>query len=123
MASAPASFDDFVVANGESLLRTARLIVLDDGDAEDVVQECLLTLARRWRQVSMMDQPRAYARQVLVNVAVRGSTKRTRRRSELGVQPVESGSVSGAVELLGVREELLASMRQLTARQRTVLVL
>lgn len=123
MAPAPASFDDFVVAHGESLLRTAYLVALDDGDAEDLVQECLLKLAQRWKQVSKMDQPLAYARQVLVNLAVRSSKKRSRRRAELDTELVEGGAMSEALELLGVREELLGAMRQLTPRQRTVLVL
>jgi hypothetical protein len=47
MTGVPASFDDFVAANGESLLRTAHLVTMDAGDAEDLVQECLLILAQR----------------------------------------------------------------------------
>jgi RNA polymerase sigma-70 factor (sigma-E family) len=123
MTSALASFDDFVVGNGESLLRTAHLIALDEGDAEDLVQECLLKLAQRWGQVSKMDQPLAYARRILVNLALRGSKKRSRRRAELTTELIESGATSVALELLGAREELLGALRQLTPRQRTVLVL
>jgi RNA polymerase sigma-70 factor (sigma-E family) len=123
MAQALALFDDFVVLNGESLLRTARLITLDDGDAEDLVQECLLKLAQRWARVGAMEQPLAYARRVLVNLAVRGSKKRSRQRAELRTEPVDRGATSTALEFLGAREELLGALRQLTVRQRTVLVL
>jgi RNA polymerase sigma-70 factor (sigma-E family) len=118
----PARFDDFVVMHGAGLLRTARLITLDDGDAEDLVQECLLRLARHWRRVGEMDQPASYARRVLVNLAMRGSKKRSRERAELG-NDLDEGFDSAIDDLFGVREELLAALRQLTPRQRTMLAL
>jgi RNA polymerase sigma-70 factor (sigma-E family) len=117
------SFDDFVIGNGESLLRTAHLITLDRGEAEDLVQECLLKLSRRWNDVSAMDQPAAYARRVLVNLAVRGSRRRSRQRVELDTKPAERGVSSAAFELVGIREELLTGLLRLTPRQRTMLVL
>lgn len=123
MAHMLASFDDFVATNTESLLRTARLITLDDGEAEDLVQECLLKLAQRWDRVGAMDQPLAYARRVLVNLAVRGSKQRSRRNAELGAQISERGAHSVPLELLGTREEVLTALRQLAPRQRAVLVL
>ncbi len=123
MARPLASFDDFVVANVESLLRTAHLITADEGDAEDLVQECLLKLAQRWDRVGMMDQPLAYVRRVLVNLAVRGSTKRSRRLAELGTVAAQDGADSAALELLEARDELWIALKQLTPRQRAVLVL
>jgi RNA polymerase sigma-70 factor (sigma-E family) len=117
------AFEDFVEASADRLLRTAFLITSDDREAEDLVQECLLQVARRWRRVSVMDQPVAYARQVLVRLAVRGSRQRERRRTELGNEMMETAAVSTPVELLGTREELRAALRQLTPRQRAVLVL
>ena len=77
-------FDQFVAAHVDDLLRTAYLIVWDDGEAEDVVQECLLKLARRWPRIRRMEQPRAYARRILVNLALDGARGRSRRRGELG---------------------------------------
>ena len=38
-------FDQFVAAHVDDLLRTAYLIVWDEGEAEDIVQECLLKVA------------------------------------------------------------------------------
>jgi DNA-directed RNA polymerase specialized sigma24 family protein len=60
-------FDRFVADSSDALLRTAYLIVWDLTEAEDLVQECLLTVARRWPRVRRMEHPRAYARRVLVN--------------------------------------------------------
>ena len=63
-----ADFDQFVAAYVDDLLRTAYLIVWDEGEAEDLVQECLLKVARRWPRIRRMEQPRAYARRILVNL-------------------------------------------------------
>jgi DNA-directed RNA polymerase specialized sigma24 family protein len=41
-------FDQFVAGNVEQLLRTAYVITWDAGEAEDLVQECLFKIARRW---------------------------------------------------------------------------
>jgi len=41
-------FDEFVARHVDDLLRTAYLIVWKEAEAEDLVQECLLKLARRW---------------------------------------------------------------------------
>src|SRR5579871_422392 len=78
-----ADFDRFVADSTDTLLRTAYLIVWDLGEAEDLVQETLLQVARRWPRVRRMDHPAAYARRVLVNLALRGSKRRSRDRAEL----------------------------------------
>ncbi|HWE08611.1 MAG TPA: sigma factor, partial [Solirubrobacteraceae bacterium] len=65
-------FERFVAEATDALLRTAYLIVWDLAEAEDLVQECLLSVARRWPRVRTMDHPRAYARRMLVNLALDG---------------------------------------------------
>jgi len=123
MAGSRTVFDAFVAANAESLLRTAHLLTMDAGEAEDLVQECLVLLVQRWHRVGAMDQPAAYARRVLVNLAVRGSSKRSRLRAELETDGVDRAADSQAVELTEDRDELWVALRRLTTRQRAVLVL
>src|ERR1022692_4356201 len=82
MARANADFDQFVVANVDDLLRTAYLIAWDQAEAEDLVQECLFKVARRWPRVRLMDQPRAYARRILINLATDGARRRAPRAVE-----------------------------------------
>lgn len=67
----------------DGLLRTAYLLTGDTGHAEDLVQETLVKIARRWSRVVSMESPRAYARRVLVNLALDGSERRSRHRAEL----------------------------------------
>ncbi len=116
-------FDQFVATHVDDLLRTAYLIIWDEAEAEDLVQECLLKVARRWPRVRRMAQPRAYARRILVNLAVDGARGRARRRSELQPGAAPRSIVVDPLPALDTRAELLQALSQLPARQRAVLVL
>jgi RNA polymerase sigma-70 factor (sigma-E family) len=117
-------FDEFVAGNVEQLLKAAYLITWDPGEAEDLVQECLLKLARRWPRVRAMVQPRAYARRILVNLALDDARGRARRRGELDEAPaVVDGPAQNLLAGVETRAELIDALGRLTARQRAVLVL
>lgn len=130
MGSSTASFDEFVRANAGRLLRTACLITWDDAEAEDLVQECLLRVSVRWRRVQRMDMPLAYARRILVNLALAGRDRRFRRRTEL-VGAAFDDAVDERIDLsaeallrsLTERSALVDALGCLTTQQRTVLVL
>jgi RNA polymerase sigma-70 factor (sigma-E family) len=114
-------FDRFVADSTNGLLRTAYLIVGDLHEAEDLVQETLFKVARRWPKVSRMDHPAAYARRILVNLALRGSPKRSRRRTELSeVRPSDPAAPAAPLD---THDELYAALAALPPRQRAVLVL
>lgn len=117
------SFDAFVAEYGAALLRTAHLITLDHGDAEDLLQECLLELSRRWGRVGGMEHPLAYARRVLAHRAFRGSQRRRQQWDELGASSRDLAETADATELVGIRLDVFEALRALTVRQRTVLVL
>jgi DNA-directed RNA polymerase specialized sigma24 family protein len=71
-------FDEFVANSAGGLLRTAYLVVWDLGAAEDLVQECLFRIARHWPRVRAMDHPGAYARRIVVNLALDDAKRRSR---------------------------------------------
>src|ERR1700761_4079358 len=101
-------FDQFVAASTESLLRTAHLITWDAGEAEDLVQECLIRIARRWPRVRRMGQPLAYARRILINLAADAGDRRTRRRRELDAAATDDEPpAEDALAGLDTRDELL----------------
>ena len=75
-------FGRFVADSADELLRTGFLVVWDLAEAEDLVQECLFRVARRWPRVRSMEHPKAYARKILVNLALDGAKRRHRHRSE-----------------------------------------
>lgn len=116
-------FEEFVESHADGLLRTAFLITADRQEAEDVVQECLLQISKRWARVAAMERPLAYTRRVLINVAVRGSGPRVRRQAELDAELVEPSDDFDEFELVATRDELRMALGQITVRQRAVLVL
>jgi RNA polymerase sigma-70 factor (sigma-E family) len=126
---ARSEFDRFVAGVAPDLLRTAQLVVWDVAAAEDLVQECLFRVARRWPRVRSMDFPAAYARRVLVNLALDDGARRERRRTELassGQAELAERQDPGATRDLGAAEtspDLVRALGELTARQRATLVL
>lgn len=124
-----AEFEQFVAESSATLLRTAYLVAWDLTEAEDLVQECLLAIARRWPRVRGMDHPHAYARRVLINLALDGAGKRSRRRRELDADDVTAlgrlpdGAADRAFQDVDVRSELIEALATLPPRQRAVLVL
>jgi len=121
-------FERFVTESSDRLLRTAYLVVWDLGEAEDLVQECLTKVARRWPRVRGMGQPYAYARRILVNLALDGTARRYRRRGELAIdpeppdQPIDGRSEAGLRQVEDAAT-LIPALGQLPSRQRAVLVL
>lgn len=79
-------FDGFAVGAWEPLLRTGYLMTGDARDAEDLVQETLLKVARRWSRVRSMDHLAAYARRILINLVLHEAGRRSRQRAELWPQ-------------------------------------
>ncbi len=122
-----ADFDRFVSDNTDGLLRTAFLIVWDLPEAEDLVQETLLKVARRWPRVRRTKHPVAYARRILVNLALDGAARRSRNRLELtGGEPddrLDRTDGCGDGNAVECNDELRRALTQLPPRQRSVIVL
>lgn len=124
------SFEEFVLARGSALLRTAYLVCGSRHDAEDLLQAALEKAYRHWSRIEADHSPEPYVRRILVNAAI-GRTRRRKvlREVRMAAPPEEStASATDAVDLrdalLGeLRDALLGELRRLPARQRAVLVL
>jgi RNA polymerase sigma-70 factor (sigma-E family) len=122
-------FEHFVATSAADLLRTGYLVVWDLASAEDLVQECLFRVARRWHRVRSMEHPKAYARRILINLALDDSKRRRRHHSELDLRDrptVEDRPDEAAARALGMVEttsELIDGLGALAPRQRAALVL
>ena len=114
-------FDRFVADNANALVRTAYLMVGDVHEAEDLVQETLFKVASKWPRVSRMENRVAYTRRILVNLALHGSSKRSRNRAELKATP-PAQAVANAAHL-DIHDELFDALAALPPRQRAALVL
>jgi RNA polymerase sigma-70 factor (sigma-E family) len=119
------TFDTFVATSAGRLLRTAVFLVYDRHLAEDLLQTTYERVARRWARI-MRDghQPEAYARKVLVNLAI-DDHKRRKRRSDVPV-----GGVVDVDRLAGARQAYDAGgtplddvLAALPVKQRAVVVL
>ncbi|WP_151081443.1 SigE family RNA polymerase sigma factor [Nocardioides cynanchi] len=118
------AFEAFVADASGRLMRTAYLLCGDRGHAEDLVQTALFRTARRWHRARQ--QPEAYARRVVVNLA------KDRWRS-LGRRPGEVGVDLETLEALDTRAthdegllervRLLDAIRRLPSGQQAVLTL
>jgi RNA polymerase sigma-70 factor (sigma-E family) len=120
-------FERFAAEASDPLLRTGFLMTGNPKDAEDLVQETLLRVARRWNRVRVMDHPAAYARRILVNLVLHDADRRSRQRTEL--QPHERAAgvadenAARALRAVDDLAEFCWALAQLPARQRAVLVL
>ncbi len=76
-------FEALVAGTTDALFRTGYLMTGDAGDAEDLVQETFIRVARRWHRLESMDHPAAYARRILINLVLDGAERRSRQRAEL----------------------------------------
>lgn len=122
-------FERFVTDRTGPLLRTAYLMAGNLAEAEDLVQEAMLRVARIWPRVRVMDYPAAYARQILVNLALDGAAQRARRAGELAAtdnaDTREPADIRALRDLhkVDTQQELLGALATLPAHQRAAIVL
>jgi RNA polymerase sigma factor (sigma-70 family) len=95
------------------LLRLAFLLTGSRETAEDVVQSAFASAQPRWQRI---DDPRAYLRRSVVNLAKDGQRREFRRRLLQRLQPE-------AVTAIPEIDETWALVRRLPATQRAVVVL
>jgi RNA polymerase sigma-70 factor (sigma-E family) len=120
-----AEFEEFVASHVDRLLRAAFLMSRDRVEAEDLVQECLLRVARRWPRVRRMRHPGAYARRILVNLALADAPRRGRRAAEIVVAEDVAGAMAAACDFSSVNANmaLIDALRRLPSQQRAIIVL
>jgi RNA polymerase sigma-70 factor (sigma-E family) len=111
-------FEAFVRANGTTLIRLAGAFTGDPHVSEELAQAALERVYVRWHR---LDDPLAYARQIVVNLCRdRGRGAGRHERVGLPVTDLAAPDVFGARE---DRDELVRAVRELPHRQRAILVL
>jgi RNA polymerase sigma-70 factor (sigma-E family) len=120
-------FEAFVTQTADPLFRSGYLMTANVAETEDLLQETFLRVARHWNRVRSMEYPLAYARRILINLALDGAASRDRRGQELrnpdeAAQVVDQGSLC---QLSGIDDqaEFKWALTALPPRQRAVLIL
>jgi RNA polymerase sigma-70 factor (sigma-E family) len=122
MAVATPTFDAFVASRGAALLRHAYVLTGDRHLAEDLVQEVLAHLYRRWDRVIATTSPEAYVR-----TSITRQFLSWRRRKSYSERPTDSvpeppGTHDEAEDLAG-DDVVWRRLATLPRRQRAILAL
>lgn len=118
-------FAEFAAAQAPALRRLAYGLTGRWDRADDLVQGTFERALSRWGKVSRAEDPAAYVRRMLVNLAT-DEGRRPWRRHEVTVPETVSTDVlpgAGGVEVVGPRVDLARALAGLTVKQRAVLVL
>ena len=123
MAGDHGAFSELARASIGRLYAAARLILRDDGRAEDATQEALVAA---WRDLSALRDPDrfdAWLHRLLVRACYREARRGRRRWAiEMEIRPVEGSEPDPALDLAD-RDQLERGFRRLDPDQRAVLVL
>ena len=118
----PADFDAFVQARGRALLRFAYVLSGDAHLAEDLVQEVLARMHRRWDKVTAMHHAEAYVRTAIVRQFLSWRRRRSAREAILAEVPEPAGLDEPQQQILA-RDQMWQLLTGLPRAQRAVLVL
>ena len=117
-------YDDlaaFLSERGDALLRTAVLLAPGRQNGEDLLQEALERLLRKWHKVH--GDPEGYLRRIMYNRAMDDWRSRSRRPEVLGL-PADSFAIaiSDPSGRLDLRLALIQALAELPPRQRAAVV-
>ena len=111
-------FDAFVVHRSPALLRTAFLLVHDEGRAEDLLQTAL---AKAWFAWGRIQDPEAYVRRIIVTTSA--SWWRRRWNAETPSADLPDRTPDAATGTADADRDLWVAVGHLPRRQRAVVVL
>jgi len=121
-STAAADFDEFVHGRGRALLRFAYVLSGDAHLAEDLVQEVLARLHRRWDRITAMQHPEAYVRAAIVRQFLSWRRRRASTETVLAQVPEPAGLDEPQQRVLA-RDQMWRLLAGLPRAQRAVLVL
>ena len=118
----PDDFDAFVVARGQALIRFAYVLCGNAHLSEDIVQEVLARIHRRWDRIERMAAPEAYVRKAIVREYL--SWRRRKASAErIVAEPPDRAVPDDQADSIVERGQMWALLATLPRAQRAVLVL
>ncbi|NUK52376.1 SigE family RNA polymerase sigma factor [Streptomyces lunaelactis] len=114
-------FEEYVRTRHNALLRSARRLVHDPLDAQDLLQTALARTYRRWDRIADKQLADAYLRRVMINT--RTEWWRARKLQELPTEQLPDASIEDSTNQHADRALLMDIMKTLAPKQRSVVVL
>ncbi|MFJ4922241.1 SigE family RNA polymerase sigma factor [Streptomyces sp. NPDC088725] len=114
-------FEEYVRTRQDALLRSARRLVPDYVDAQDLLQTALARTYRRWEGIADKSLADAYLRRVMINT--RTEWWRARKLEEVPSEQLPEASVEDGTEQHADRALLMDILSVLAPKQRSVVVL
>ncbi|MFI0724095.1 SigE family RNA polymerase sigma factor [Streptomyces sp. NPDC021224] len=114
-------FEEYVRTRQDALLRSARRLVPDPIDAQDLVQTALVRTFPRWDTIADKTLADAYMRRVMINT--RTEWWRSRKLEEVPTGELPESVVDDGTEQRADREMLLDAIAGLAPKQRQVVML
>lgn len=114
-------FEEYVRTRQDALLRSARRLVPDPVDAQDLLQTALARTYGRWEGIADKRLADAYLRRVMINT--RTEWWRARKLEEVPTEQLPDATVDDVTEQHADRELLLDILKVLAPKQRSVVVL
>jgi RNA polymerase sigma-70 factor (sigma-E family) len=121
--AAEREFREYVATRQGALYRIALLLTGHREDAEDLLQIALTKLALHWTSLARSGSADAYVRKILYHQQVSRWRSRGRRREHVTADPPDAGTVTDPAAASTMKITLERVLRQLTRRQRAVVVL
>jgi RNA polymerase sigma factor (sigma-70 family) len=115
----PLDFATFFADEHRGLFKLLYFVTGNRAEAADLMQDAFLKLWERWDRVDRIADPRAY----LFRVALNGSRMRARAALRAARRLVAVASSPDPFDEVNLREDIRQMLLELTARQRTALVL
>lgn len=117
-------FVELVETESRGLVAAVYAIVGDQHRSEEIVQETFERCYRRWRRVSRLDKPGAWARRVAINEAISTNRKRHSEQQALQRLNVLTARPAAPDPLAALDDEgVWAAVRRLPTEQAAVIAL
>ncbi|MFE4966017.1 SigE family RNA polymerase sigma factor [Streptomyces sp. NPDC056660] len=114
-------FEDYVRTRHDALLRSARRLMADPLDAQDLLQSALLRTYPQWERIADKRLADAYLRRVMINT--RTEWWRARKVEEIPTAHIPEAPVEDSSDQHADRALLTEVLKGLAPKQRSVVVL
>lgn len=118
------TFDEFMAERLGPLLIYATTLTCDPYLAQDITQDVMVKVHRKWRVVSAADSPEGYVRRMIVNEFL--SWRRRRSSSEMSIEGDALARIEAPADAfvaINDRDAMMHAIAVLPPRQRAAVVL